>query len=61
MVKDMTTVYKVLFLIAIVIFGPFAMIWMVNTLFNSGIGYTFNTYVATWAGVFILNEVTKRI
>lgn len=47
-------------IIALVIFGPLATIWSVNTLFGTNIDYTFDTWVATVIlGAFFNRTVTK--
>jgi hypothetical protein len=32
--------------VALIVFGPLAIIWSVNTLFAAGIAYTFKTWLA---------------
>jgi len=47
--NNKTIALLILFLLAIV-FGPFATIWAINTLFGTEIAYN----IATWAAVFWL-------
>jgi hypothetical protein len=57
------TILAVILIILVVIFGPFAMIWSVNTLFPvAAIPYTFDTWVAAivLAGVFKANVTVKK-
>ena len=57
------TILAVIFVILVIIFGPFAMIWSVNTLFPAtAIPYTFDTWVAAivLAGVFKANVTVKK-
>lgn len=37
----------VLFIIALIIFGPFLLIWSMNTLFGLAIPFTFKTWLAS--------------
>lgn len=48
----MKFVFIILFAAALVIIGPLAAIWAVNTLFNLGIPYT----IATWTAALILTS-----
>jgi hypothetical protein len=57
------TILAVIVVILAIIFGPFAMIWSVNTLFPvAAIPYTFDTWVAAivLAGVFKANVTVKK-
>ena len=57
------TILAVIVVILAVVFGPFAMIWSVNTLFPvAAIPYTFDTWVAAivLAGVFKANVTVKK-
>jgi len=39
----------IIFIVVLVVFGPFATIWSLNTLFNLSIAYT----LSTWAAVLV--------
>lgn len=57
------TILAVIVVILAVVFGPFVMIWSVNTLFPvAAIPYTFETWVAAivLAGVFKANVTVKK-
>jgi hypothetical protein len=43
----------ILFVVAVIVLAPLALIWAVNTLFATGIGYT----ISTWAAALILGGV----
>lgn len=50
------------FLIAVIIFAPFATLWSLNTLFNLGIAYTFKTWLATvWIQMVTFGSVTHAV
>jgi hypothetical protein len=53
----------VLFVVALIVFGPFATIWSVNTLFPSlAIPYSFDTWLAVvLLGMFIRSENTVKV
>lgn len=66
MIKGILTAFGIIglivFLIAIVIFAPFATLWSLNTLFNLGIAYTFNTWLATvWIQMVTFGSVTSAV
>ena len=49
-------------LILIIILGPLATIWSLNTLFGLGIAYTFWTWLATvWLSMVTFGSVTSSI
>lgn len=50
-----SVVLGVIFLIVLWILSPFALIWAVNTLFSTGINYSFWTWLATLVILFFLN------
>lgn len=59
MENEMTDILLAIGLIALVvgwiIFGPLCLIWSLNTLFHTGIPYTFTTWLATlvlWSVLF---------
>lgn len=57
------TILAVVIVILAIVFGPFAMIWSVNTLFPvAAIPYTFETWIAAivLAGVFKANVTVKK-
>lgn len=51
-----------LVLIALIIVGPLATIWSLNTLFNLGIDYTFWTWLAmAWLSLATFGSVTSAV
>jgi len=51
-----------LVLIALIIVGPLATIWSLNTLFNLGIEYTFWTWLAmAWLSLVTFGSVTSAV
>lgn len=49
-------------LIALIILGPLATIWSLNTLFNLGIDYTFWTWLAmAWLSLATFGSVTSAV
>lgn len=59
--KNLAMVLIGLITIILVIFGPFVFIWSLNTLFNLGIEYNFNTWCASFVitALFTTNNTTK--
>jgi hypothetical protein len=53
----------ILFIVAVIVFGPFATIWSVNTLFPSlAIPYSFDTWLAVvLLGAFIRSDSTVKV
>jgi hypothetical protein len=53
----------ILFIVAVIVFGPFATIWSVNTLFPSlAIPYSFDTWLAVvLLGAFIGRDSTVKV
>lgn len=52
----------VVFVFAMIIFGPFVTIWSVNTLFSLAIGYSFKTWLAAiWLQFVTFGGVTSAI
>lgn len=53
----------ILFIVAVIVFGPFATIWSVNTLFPSlAIQYSFDTWLAVvLLGMFIRSDNTVKV
>lgn len=48
----------ILFLVVLVLIGPFITIWALNTLFGLGIAYTFWTWVAVvWLGLVLQTKI----
>lgn len=48
--------------IALIILGPLATIWSLNTLFNLGIDYTFWTWLAmAWLSLATFGSVTSAV
>lgn len=48
----------ILLLIAVLIFGPIALIWSINTLFGLGIAFTLKTWFAAF---FIVSLFVKKL
>ena len=49
-------------LIAMIIFGPFATIWSINTLFGTTIAFTFETWLATvWLSMVTFGNVVSAV
>lgn len=66
MFKEIFTTFGIIgvlvFLIAVIIFAPFATLWSLNTLFNLGIAYTFKTWLATvWIQMVTFGSVTHAV
>lgn len=51
----------VLFIIGLIIAGPFVTIWSLNTLFALGISYTFKTWFATLWLAGIGSGIIKKV
>ena len=60
--KTSTAIGVVLLIVALIVFGPLATIWSLNTLFGLGIAYTFWTWLATvWLSMVTFGSVTSSI
>jgi hypothetical protein len=51
----MKYVFALLLVLIYLIFGPMLFIWSLNTLFNMNILYTFDTWIASYIFLVILN------
>lgn len=51
----MKYVFALLLVLIYLIFGPILFIWSLNTLFNMNILYTFDTWIASYIFLVILN------
>lgn len=51
----MKYVFALLLILIYLIFGPILFIWSLNTLFNMNILYTFDTWIASYIFLVILN------
>jgi hypothetical protein len=52
----MNKLFLILFIVAMIIIGPFLLIWSVNTLFSLGINYG----AAEWLAALILGGTLQR-
>ena len=51
----------ILFCILVIIFAPLGTIWVLNTLFNLGIVYTFKTWLASFLFTAIFGRSNIRV
>jgi len=60
--KTSTAIGLILLIVALIILGPLATIWSLNTLFGLGIAYTFWTWLAAvWLSMVTFGSVTSSI
>lgn len=49
------------FVVAVIVFGPLLTVWSINTLFNLNIGYNFYTWAAAlWLGAILSGGLVSR-
>jgi membrane protein implicated in regulation of membrane protease activity len=56
----MKYVFAILLILIYLIFGPLLFIWSLNTLFNMNILYTFDTWIASYIFLVVLNIATNQ-